>query len=117
MIDDNTEIELKLEVAERDMERIRRHPLIRQTKKGRATTKTLKSVYFDTPDFLLFSGGASLRVRHSAAAAFRTSSRAAETAEPDFSHARNGSATSAATPPTATPSWRRASPVCSAAPA
>ncbi|EKV30567.1 Adenylate cyclase [Caenispirillum salinarum AK4] len=65
MVDDNTEIELKLEVAEPDLERLRRHPLLKETRKGRATSKTLKSVYYDTPDFLLFDGGASLRVRHS----------------------------------------------------
>ncbi|GAA0586422.1 CHAD domain-containing protein [Caenispirillum bisanense] len=62
--DDNTEIELKLEVAPDDMERLRRHSLVRRTRKGRPHTQPLKSVYFDTPDFLLFDGGASLRVRH-----------------------------------------------------
>lgn len=65
MVDDNTEIELKLEVADEDLDRLRRHPLLKRTKTGRATSKTLKSVYFDTPDFLLFDRGASLRVRHS----------------------------------------------------
>lgn len=64
MMDDNTEIELKLEVAPEHMERLRRHSLVRATRKGRAQTRPLKSVYFDTPDFLLFDGGASLRVRH-----------------------------------------------------
>lgn len=62
--EDNMEIELKLEVAPDDMDRLRRHSLVRQTRKGRAHTQPLKSVYFDTPDFLLFDGGASLRVRH-----------------------------------------------------
>lgn len=64
MTDDNTEIELKLAVAPEDMERLRRHSLVRATKKERAQSRRLKSVYYDTPDFLLFDGGASLRVRH-----------------------------------------------------
>lgn len=117
MIDDNTEIELKLEVAERDMERIRRHPLIRQTKKGRATTKTLKSVYFDTPDFLLFSGGASLRVRHSGRRRIQNvKSRGGNGGAGLFSR-KEWERDIGSDTPTATPSWRRASPVCSAAPA
>lgn len=64
MIDDNTEIELKLEVAPEGMERLRRHSLVRATRKDRARSRDLKSVYYDTPDFLLFDGGASLRIRH-----------------------------------------------------
>lgn len=64
IMDDNTEIELKLEVAPEDMDRLRRAGVVKATSRGRAQTRPLKSVYFDTPDFLLFDGGASLRVRH-----------------------------------------------------
>lgn len=64
MTGDTTEIELKLDVAPEHLDKVRRHSLVRSTRKGRAHTKALKSIYYDTPDFLLYDGGASLRVRH-----------------------------------------------------
>lgn len=59
-----TEIELKLEVDPRALDRLRRHAVVRDHKQGRAVTRTLTSVYFDTPDHALHAAGASLRVRH-----------------------------------------------------
>lgn len=59
-----TEIELKLEVEPRALERLRRHAVVRDHKQGRAVTRSLTSVYFDTPEHALHAAGASLRVRH-----------------------------------------------------
>lgn len=59
-----TEIELKLEADPRALERLRRHAAVKETKQGRAVTRSLTSVYFDTPDHALHAAGASLRVRH-----------------------------------------------------
>lgn len=59
-----TEIELKLELDPRHVERLRRHPVLKAARQGRATAQRLVSVYFDTPRHHLHKGGASLRVRH-----------------------------------------------------
>jgi inorganic triphosphatase YgiF len=59
-----TEIELKLQMDPRHLERLRRHPAIREVKQGRAVTRTLTSVYFDTDRHDLYAAGVSLRIRH-----------------------------------------------------
>jgi inorganic triphosphatase YgiF len=57
------EIELKLRIAAADLPRLRRHPAIRQHLVGKASTRKLTSVYFDTPDLKLLDAAISLRVR------------------------------------------------------
>lgn len=59
-----TEIELKLQMDPRHLDRLRRHAAIQEFKQGRAVTRTLTSVYFDTAQHSLHAAGASLRVRH-----------------------------------------------------
>lgn len=56
------EIELKLEVPAGEVVRLRRLPLLKTAKPQ--TTKTLRSVYFDTDRQKLRKHGLSLRVRH-----------------------------------------------------
>lgn len=57
------EVELKLEVGAADLTRLARHPWLAQIGEGRPATRTLHSVYFDTPDLALWHHGLVLRVR------------------------------------------------------
>ncbi len=57
------ELELKLAIAESDAKRVARLPLIRETAVGRARTRSMHSIYFDTPDGALRSAQAALRLR------------------------------------------------------
>lgn len=57
------EIELKLLINAEDMARFRRHPLIKSHASGRAHSRQLLSIYFDTPDLLLRQQKIALRVR------------------------------------------------------
>ncbi|WP_158240792.1 CYTH and CHAD domain-containing protein [Telmatospirillum siberiense] len=59
-----TETELKLRLDAAGMRRLRRHRLIARLKRARPTTRFMKSVYFDTPDFRLYDLQMVLRVRH-----------------------------------------------------
>lgn len=59
----SSEIELKLRIAAADIPRLRRHRLVRQHGIGRAITRKLASIYYDTPDLALLKAGISLRVR------------------------------------------------------
>ena len=57
------EMELKLEVMPKSLDRLRRHPAFAGQDGNAGTTQTLVSVYYDTPDFLLHRKGLSLRLR------------------------------------------------------
>jgi triphosphatase len=59
------ETELKLSIAPGHMEKLRRHPLLRQLAAGRAVSRKLYSVYFDTPDLVLHDHAMALRLRRS----------------------------------------------------
>jgi triphosphatase len=56
------EIELKLEVAPAELEKVLAHPLLSE-RSDCSATQTLHSTYFDTPDHTLQQAGISLRVR------------------------------------------------------
>jgi inorganic triphosphatase YgiF len=55
----SAEIELKLEIAPGDLERVKAHPML----EGLGAPKRLESVYFDTPDHSFAKAGMTLRVR------------------------------------------------------
>jgi inorganic triphosphatase YgiF len=56
------EVELKLEVAPSELEKVLAHPLLNERSNG-STAQTLHSTYFDTLDRALQQAGISLRVR------------------------------------------------------
>jgi inorganic triphosphatase YgiF len=58
-----TEIELKLLINPMDINRLRRHPLLKAHAAGRARSRNLLSIYFDTPDLTLRQQRVALRVR------------------------------------------------------
>ena len=60
---DPREVELKFDVTEDQMRRLRNKPILRRLGEGRPARATLRSVYFDTPDQSLRARGMSLRVR------------------------------------------------------
>ena len=57
------ETELKLSLPREQADRLKRHPLIRNLKAGRAQTKRMVGTYFDTPDLSLKRRDLSLRLR------------------------------------------------------
>lgn len=57
------EFELKLELTPEQMQRVDVQPILRGWTVGEPSTRTLRSIYFDTPDQRLRSAGISLRVR------------------------------------------------------
>jgi inorganic triphosphatase YgiF len=57
------EFELKLQLTKSDLDRIRRNSLLKPAKGAEPSCKTLRSIYFDTPDHRLHAEGLSLRVR------------------------------------------------------
>ncbi len=57
------EVELKLELDPGEVETLRRHPSLRRLGRGRSVTRTVRSVYFDTPGLALFHKGLVLRLR------------------------------------------------------
>jgi inorganic triphosphatase YgiF len=58
-----TEIELKLLIDPADIARLRRHPLLKAHAAGRANTRHLLSIYYDTPELTLHQRQIALRVR------------------------------------------------------
>ncbi|MGP1675682.1 MAG: CYTH and CHAD domain-containing protein [Burkholderiales bacterium] len=57
------ETELKLLLAPQDLRRLRRDPGIRARQQGRAATRRVRSVYYDTPEHALLRAGVALRLR------------------------------------------------------
>lgn len=57
------EIELKLLIAEEDINKLNDLPLLQTATSGPVEIQQLKNVYFDTPDFDLWNAKAGLRVR------------------------------------------------------
>ena len=62
---EQSEIELKLLAPQGALERLREMPLIVQHARNRGAFRRLETVYYDTPELLLFHHGMSLRVRRS----------------------------------------------------
>jgi len=57
------ETELKLRITPEQLNRLKRHPLLRKLSITRTTTRKLYNVYFDTPDLLLQQRRIALRLR------------------------------------------------------
>ena len=57
------ETELKLLLAPQDLRRLRRDPRIKALQQGRATTRRVHSIYYDTPGHALLQAGLALRLR------------------------------------------------------
>lgn len=57
------ETELKLRISPEHLARLKRHPLLRSLSSGRAVTRKLYSIYFDTPDLYLHEHAMALRLR------------------------------------------------------
>lgn len=70
-----SEIELKLRLDPGEIERFRRDPLIHRNKRGRAQSKTLIAVYFDTVDLDLKNRKTALRIRQEGAQRIQTLKR------------------------------------------
>ena len=60
---EQAEIELKLLAPQGVLERLREMPVIVQHARNRGAFRRLETVYYDTPEQLLFQHGMSLRVR------------------------------------------------------
>lgn len=57
------EVELKLQIAADDLERLKASPMLRAITVGRPVSKRLRSVYYDTPKFELWRERMTLRLR------------------------------------------------------
>jgi inorganic triphosphatase YgiF len=57
------EFELKLELTPQELQRVGAHPALEDLTVGKPVTRTLRSIYFDTPDHRLRARGISLRLR------------------------------------------------------
>jgi triphosphatase len=57
------ELELKLELTPEELQRVGAHPALENLTVGKPVTRTLRSIYFDTPDHRLRAHGISLRLR------------------------------------------------------
>jgi inorganic triphosphatase YgiF len=58
-----SELELKLELTRDELSRVRSHPALGDLAVGEPVTRTLRSIYFDTPDHRLRALGISFRLR------------------------------------------------------
>jgi inorganic triphosphatase YgiF len=58
------ETELKLRIAPAGLARLKRHPLLKELATGRAVTRKLRNVYYDTPGLGLHRRKMALRLRH-----------------------------------------------------
>src|SRR5262249_7865823 len=58
-----SELELKLELTHEELQRVGEHPALGTLGAGEPVTRTLRSIYFDTPDHRLRARGISLRLR------------------------------------------------------
>ena len=58
-----SELELKLELTRDELRRVRSHPALGDLAVGEPVTRTVRSIYFDTPDHRLRALGISLRLR------------------------------------------------------
>jgi inorganic triphosphatase YgiF len=58
-----SELELKLELTREELRRVRSHPALGDLAVGEPVTRTLRSIYFDTPDHRLRALGISFRLR------------------------------------------------------
>ena len=65
------ETELKLLLAPQDLRRLRRDPRIKALQQGRASTRRVHSVYYDTPELSLLRAGLALRLRSDGGAGCR----------------------------------------------
>ena len=57
------ELELKLELTPQELQRVGCNPALDDLTVGKPVTRTLRSIYFDTPDHRLWARGISLRLR------------------------------------------------------
>jgi triphosphatase len=57
------ELELKLTLTPEELQRVGAHPALEDLTVGQPVTRTLRSIYFDTPDHRLRARGISLRLR------------------------------------------------------
>lgn len=57
------EIELKLAIAPEHVDRLARIPMLKSAARGRAVTRNVYSIYYDTPELILREQGAALRLR------------------------------------------------------
>ena len=58
-----SELELKLEFTSEELQRVRAHPALGSLAVGEPVTRTLRAIYFDTPDYRLRSLGISFQLR------------------------------------------------------
>jgi triphosphatase len=86
------ELELKLELTREELQRVRAHPALGSLAVGEPVTRTLRSIYFDTPDYRLRSLGISFRLRSEGDHWLQTvesgAARANGSSEPDGTVAR-----------------------------
>lgn len=57
------ETELKLKIAQTDLDRVRQHPLLKDLSSAAPVEHEIHDVYYDTPDLNLWNNGLTLRVR------------------------------------------------------
>lgn len=66
------EIEMKLRMTPAALQRLRRHPIIRSLARGRSHSRTLSSIYYDTPEGFFVGAGMALRIRRDGSTLIQT---------------------------------------------